>query len=111
MARDDLIWSNPVLGTRTYFDHDEQDIVLETVQDIEPIIEANKAILNNVDASASSARFGDGKLVAQIPIVIMLQLVSKGILSPKFAVLDEKRFSAWINDPENRYFRTFPGTV
>jgi hypothetical protein len=107
MPRDDIIWTNPILGTRTYFDLDEADIVLATVQDVEPIVEANKAALNNVD----NRRFGDGKIVAQIPIVIMLQLVQQGILSPKFAVLDEKRFSDWLNSSENCWFRTFPGNV
>jgi hypothetical protein len=107
MAREDLIWANPALGTRTYFDLDEEDVVLETVQDVEPVIEANKAALNNVD----NRRFGDGKLIARIPIVIMLQLVSKGILSPKFAVLDEKRFSAWLNSSDNCWMRTWPGNV
>jgi len=24
-------------------------------------------------------------------------------------VLDQKRFFAWLNDPENRFFRTKPG--
>lgn len=109
MARDDLIWSNPALGTKTYFEFDdaEQAYTLETVQDVEPVVEANKAALNNVD----NRRFGDGKLVARIPIVIMLQLVNEGILSPKFAVLDENRFSAWLNSSDNCWFRAWPGKV
>jgi hypothetical protein len=107
MVDKEFIWSNPVLGTRTYFDTDEEDIVLETVQDADPVIEANKAALNNVD----NRRFGDGKLVARIPIVIMLQLVQQGILSPKFAVLDEKRFSAWLNSSDNCWMRTWPGNL
>ena len=109
MSRDDLIWQNPVYGTRTYFDLDEDtnQIVLNTEQDIGPVIEANKRALNNVD----NRRFGDGKLVARIPIVVMLQLVQQGILSPKFAVLDEKRFSAWLNSSDNCWMRTWPGNV
>jgi hypothetical protein len=109
MSQDDPVWTNPALGTKTYFhDLDEDTVALETVQeDVSPVIEANKRDLNNVD----NRRFGDGKIVASIPIVIMLQLVSKGILSPKFSILDEKRFSEFLNDPENRYFRTFPGNV
>ena len=86
---------------------DENTIALETVQDVGPLIEANKRDLNNVD----NRRFGDGKLVARIPIVIMLQLVQQGILDPKFTVLDEKRFSAWLNSSENCWFRTWPGNV
>jgi len=108
MARDDLVWSNPALGTATYFHElDETTVALETVQDVGPIIEQNKRDLNNVD----NHRFGDIKRVASIPIVILLQLVQQGILNPKFGIIDEKRMNAWLNDPENRYFRTFPGNV
>jgi hypothetical protein len=108
MARDDLVWSNPALGTATYFhDVDENTVALETIQDVGPVLEANKRDLNNVD----NRRFGDGKLVARIPIVIMLQLVQQGILDPKFSVLDEKRFSAWLNSSENCWMRTWPGNV
>jgi hypothetical protein len=108
MARDDLVWSNPAFGTQTYFhDVDENTVALETVQDVGPVIEANKRDLNNVD----NRRFGDGKMVARIPIVIMLQLVQQGILDPKFGILDEKRLSAWLNSSENCWMRTWPGNV
>ena len=109
MARDDLIWENRALGTKTYYSFDDAEgtYVLETVQDIEPILEYNKQALNNVD----NRRFGDGKLVAQIPIVVMLQLVQQGILSPKFGVLDEKRFSDWLNSSDNMWMRTWPGRI
>jgi hypothetical protein len=108
MARDDLVWANPALGTETYFhDLDDSTVALETVQDVGPVIEANKRDLNNVD----NRRFGDGKMVARIPIVIMLQLVQQGILDPKFSVLDEKRFSAWLNSSDNCWMRTWPGNV
>src|SRR4029450_5504407 len=106
------IWTNPALGNATYFhDVDDNTVALETVQDVGPIIEANQRDLNNVDASPSSARFGDGKLVARLSAVMLLQLVQQGILDCGFAVLDEKRFSNWLNDNDNRNWRTWPGKV
>jgi len=32
-------------------------------------------------------------------------------LGPRFAVIDEKRFRAFLNDPENRFLRVFPGRL
>jgi hypothetical protein len=43
--------------------------------------------------------------VAQIPMALYYDLKSKGITE------DPARMKAWLNDPENRYFRTRPGTV
>jgi hypothetical protein len=108
MSQEDRIWSNPALGTETYFhDLDENTVALETVQDVGPIIEANKRDLNNVD----NRRFGDGKLVARLSMVMLMQLVQQGILDCGFAILDEKRFSQWLNDNDNRDWRTWPGKV
>jgi hypothetical protein len=28
-----------------------------------------------------------------------------------FHIIDQKKFKAWLNDPENRYFRTRPGRI
>jgi hypothetical protein len=108
MAHNDLIWQNPALGTETYFhDVDENTVALETVQDIAPILEANKRDLNNVD----NPRYGDGKLVARLSMVMLMQLVQQGILDCGFAIQDEKRFSRWLNDNDNRNWRTWPGNV
>jgi hypothetical protein len=106
----DLIWQNQALGTRTYyhFDESDQSISLETIQDIDPIIEENKRIAND---HSSHPRWGEGKLAARIPLIVMQQLVEQGILSPQWAIADERRFRAWLNSPDNRHFRTFPGTL
>lgn len=44
-------------------------------------------------------------------MAVMLQLQQQGILSERLSILDEKRFRAFLNDPENRYLRTFPGNI
>ena len=104
----DKIWESPDVGTTTFYEYDAStdQILLRTEQDIEPIIESNKQELNG-----ASGRYGDGKVVASIPVVVMQQLVQQGILSPRWAILDEKRFTAWLNSSDNRYFRVFPGNL
>jgi hypothetical protein len=103
----DKIWDNPVLGTETFFDMDEDEIILNTVQDVEPIIEANKAALNNVD----NPRFGDGKRIASIPAVELLKLIQRGILDAGLNTINDKAFADWLNDNDNLYVRTWPGRV
>jgi len=106
----EFMWANPMLGTITYAvdDPSTDGFWLETVQDLEPAMEANKRDLSN---AGSSPRFGDGKIVASIPLVLLMQLQKQGVLGPNFAMLDEPRFRRWLNDPENRHFRTFPGNI
>ena len=75
---------------------------IESIQDVEPIIEYNKALYNATD---ERARHGDVSRVANIPLVVWADLKRRGIMD------DEKKLSAWLNDPENRMFRTRPGKV
>jgi len=95
-----LIDQNAFYGTSTFyhFDHATGEITFETRQDAEPIIEANKARFNE-----APTRWGEGKLVASIPLTIYYDLKRKGITK------DPAAFRRWLNDPDNRAFRTRPG--
>ena len=104
---------NPVFGiTRwSYYDPDKDLFHIETVQDVQPVLERNKARFNSVD---ERARHGDGlELYATIPLHILEDLMQKGILVPgKHGDGDNnKRFKAWLNDRDNRFFRVRPGRV
>lgn len=82
-------------------------LIIKTTQDISAIIEKNKREYNAVD---EKARWGEWSKIGSIPLVVIQDLNAKGILRG-FAVVDQKRFKDWLNDPENRYFRTRPGRV
>jgi hypothetical protein len=85
-------------------------IVIETRQDISDILEQNKKEYNSFD---EKARWSDelfGNKVASIPMTVIDDLNAKGIMRG-FAVLDEKRFKAWLNERDNRVFRTRTGVV
>ncbi|ANN76806.1 hypothetical protein [Bordetella flabilis] len=97
--------SNSFLGTKEIWHYDPIGDVayIETKQDAEQIVEANKA---QYAATDERARYGDGmQHVARIPVVVLQDLRQRGVLK------DPKRFKAWLNDPENRHFRTRPGQV
>jgi hypothetical protein len=51
-----------------------------------------------------------GNKVASIPLTVIDDLNKQGIMRG-YAVLDDKRFAAWLNDPMNRAWRTRTGVV
>lgn len=85
----------------------EGGIILETVQDVSHIVEGNKKLFNEI---TSQDKWGDITHVARLPLTVIDDLNKKGIMRG-FAVLDEKAFKAFLNDPDNRFFRTRPGRV
>ena len=88
----------------------EGGIVIQTRQDVSDIVEQNKKEYNSYD---ERARWSDqlfGNKVASIPMTVIDDLNAKGIMRG-FAVVDEKRFKAWLNERDNRVFRTRTGVV
>lgn len=108
-----LFSHDPTFGiTRyAYLDDEHDKLHIETVQDVETIIAINKAEYNETERST---RYADGlHRVANIPLNVLEMLMQKGILVPgKQGDGDgNKRFKAWLNDPDNRFFRTRNGRV
>jgi hypothetical protein len=85
----------------------EGGLIITTTQDCTDIVEKNKAEYAQTD---EKTRYGDWAKVASIPLAVFQELNQKGICRG-FAVVDQKAFKAWLNDPEQRYFRTRPGRV
>lgn len=92
---------------RTTYADDDGNLVMKAESNLAPIIEANKNSYNQID---ERARWGDGQMVADIPFPVIEDLNRQGILRG-FAVMDQKRMKAWLNNPDNRFFRTRPGRV
>lgn len=94
-------------GKESNFHDVDGGYVIETKQDITGIIEGNKAQFNAID---EKAKWGEWTKVASLPNVVIDELNKQGIMRGH-AVLDEKRFRIFLNDPDNRFFRTRPGQV
>ena len=94
-------------GKQSNFHDVDGKYFIENSQDISGIIESNKAQFNAID---EKAKWGEWTKVASIPNVVIDELNKQGIMRG-FAVLDEKRFRLFLNDPDNRFFRTRPGQV
>lgn len=87
--------------------HDDDDVViLETKQDVSEIVEANKRQFNDSDG-----RFGETLThIARLPLTVIDDLNRKRVMQG-FKVIDEKAFKAFLNHPDNRFFRTHPGHI
>jgi hypothetical protein len=94
-------------GKQSNFHDVDGKYFIENSQDISGIIESNKAQFNAID---EKAKWGEWTKIASIPNVVIDELNKQGIMRG-FAVLDEKRFRLFLNDPDNRFFRTRPGQV
>jgi len=94
---------NADLGITRWFDYDwETDTFgIHTEQDLEPSIEANKALFNDAPTNWR----GDMHLVASIPMSIYFDLKQKGITD------DDEAMKRWLNSSENQVFRTRPGAI
>lgn len=95
--------------TNTEFSDDGDQLIIKQEQNITDIIEANKADYNATD---SKAGWGDtlNNRVARIPLTVFADLEKQGI-TRGFTVIDMKRFKDWLNNPENRVFRTRAGRI
>jgi hypothetical protein len=95
-----LFSHNAALGITTYahVDHDSDKIVLQKVVDEEGLLENTQRSRNSY---TSLDRMGDGfQHVAEVPMHIYSQWLADG------RDKDEAFVRRWLNDPENRRYRT-----
>jgi hypothetical protein len=107
-----LLDHDPDSGITEYyhFDAETGGFGIEARQNVSSIIEVNKAAWNDTETH-TPYREGLGARVASVPLVVMMQLAKSGIITAAGRVLDDKKYRAWLNDPENRFFRTRAGRV
>jgi hypothetical protein len=84
----------------------DDQVILTTKQDVSEIVEANKQQVNAATKKVDNVMTH----IARIPDTVIDVLNKMGIMRG-FMVTDEKRFKAWLNDPDNRVWRTYPGSV
>ncbi len=81
-------------------------VILETRQDVSQIIEANKKQYNE-----TTNKYDDVIThVARLPLTVVDDLNRKRVMQG-FKVIDQKAFKAFLNHPDNRFFRTHPGHI
>lgn len=101
---------DPTTGIRRYYhDDNSSQFQVETEQDVNPIVDSNAAQRN---PTSRNTRWGEGiQKVATIPLAVMEDMIARGILTKGGAVQDRAALRRWLNDPDNRAFRTREGKV
>jgi hypothetical protein len=104
MTEKKLFDKDDALGITRIWHYDEETdkATIETRQDVSAIIEENKNEYAQID---ERARWGEWTRVASIPMSVYFQLKREGKLD------DDAYMKRWLNDPENKYFRTRSGEV
>jgi len=97
-----ILDTDPITGIRHVFDYDNEtdQATITAEQDVGTVVEANKAAFND-----APTRHGEFTKVASLPMVVYVDLKKRGILD------DQAALKKWLNDPDNRVFRTRPGRV
>ena len=93
---------DPLSGIKSVWHYDDttDTAFIEKRQDVTAIVEANKAEMNQ-----DHGRYGEWNKVASIPLSVFYDLKQKGIVD------DPAAMKKWLNDSENKFFRTRPGRV
>lgn len=101
--RKDLIGTAGGISTVLHYDDAEDRLVIQNTADVSRLLDRNKELEADQDKGWTPGR--QTRRVASIPLHVLLDLEKQGIAS------DPKRMKKWLNDPENRFFRTAPGRV
>ena len=85
-------------------------ITIHTAQDVTDRIDLNKAIHADTD---ERARYDSnsvlGVRMASIPLSVFMDLQKRMKVNGSFEECAD--FRKWLNDPDNRFFRTRPGRM
>jgi len=101
MPQKRLFGHDPLTGITQYWHvTDKGEYVIETQQNVTAVAEANKRQYND-----TPDRYRDVNKVASIPLNVYYDLKRRGIAD------DTKKFKQWLNDRDNRVFRTRAGTL
>ena len=97
---------------RTVHSDGEGGIIIHSQTDLTDFAEHTKQQYNaNPSKTGWSGELFDPKnKIASLPLAIINDLNAKGIMRG-FNIVDEKALKAWLNDPDNRVFRTRGGEV
>ena len=97
-----------MLNTTFHPSSDEKEFTINTYQDCEPVLEENKKSYNNYGDKLSLGKAKEGVRVASIPLNVWQQWMQEtnGAIEK-----DHNLMKKYLNDPDNKYFRTTPTRV
>ena len=97
-----------MLHTTFHSNADETEFTINTYQDCEPILEENKKAFNNYGSKLTPGKSDEGVRVASIPLNVWNQWMQE---TNGEIQRDHNLMKRYLNDPDNKYFRTTPTRV
>jgi hypothetical protein len=94
-----------MIKERHVYDDMEDKLYIERVQDVQPILEANKRAFDVDDRRFKNEAFNH---VARIPMIVIEKVKRESGID---LLKDEKALKKFLNDPDNKLFRTKPGRI
>ena len=94
--------------TDLHIDEADDKFTINTVQDAEPIVEANKRKYNDYGDKLSVGKRGEWHHAASIPFNIWEQWMkdTNGAIEKDYRLL-----ARYLNDPDNKYFKVAPTNI
>lgn len=93
-----------MIEEKFHYDESNDRLTIERIQDVEPIIEANKDAYN----WAPTHWKNDFNKVASIPLVVIEKYKNETGID---LLKDKDELRKFLNDPNNKFMRTKPGVV
>lgn len=105
-----LLDYDPLTGITQYHHYDPitKTTTIETIQDVEPFLEMNKSMQNDIEYSRQGMK-NEFWHAATIPVLVQYQWLKEGI--DLFDKEDWPKVRAKLNDPNWRLLRTSLGRV
>lgn len=92
------------VATKFHYDEAEDRLIVERIQDVESIVEHNKQLANDAPTNWR----GDMHHIASIPLVIIEKVKNETGVD---LLKDQAALRRFLNDPDNKFFRTKLGRV
>ena len=94
--------------TDMHFDDVDDKITFNTVEDAQPVVDANKRKFNDYGDKLTMGKRGEWHHAARIPPTVWAQLCKEtgGAL-----ITDKKLLAKYLNDPDNKYFKVSPTNI
>ena len=108
MSKKEVIGYSPYRRTDLHVDETDDTFTINTVQDVEPIVEANKRKFNDYGDKLSVGKRGEWHHAASVPFNIWEQWMNEtnGAIEK-----DSKLLARYLNDPDNKYFKVAPTNI
>ena len=108
MSKKSVIGYSDYRRTDLHVDEVDDTFTVNTVQDVEPIVEVNKRKFNDYGDKLSMGKRGEWHHAASVPFNIWEQWMkdTNGAIEK-----DSKLLARYLNDPDNKYFKVAPTNI